>query len=442
MVGLKKFGWLPDHVSGHGKKQGKTLGILAFETAKTMSRLLSLYKSISDEEISRLKSDVIRSKGVAFLNSGDEGFLLSLACAERLEDLDRAAAAVSRLGKKCSDFGLERFDLLYNDLKQGVVSSGKLKYGSTAADRKIRKMERLVAATSCLHAAVESLAEMEASERKLKQWKSRDNDLQKANYDVLIQKLEDQRREVRFLKEISLWNKSFDKCVDLMARVVFVINKRICSIFGPRKRFPIKEKVFPHSGPLLTAAKPVMVRFYSQKSGLFFDDCDEEEMSVNTNRVFHSAGPSTAGGSGLAMRYANVILTAEKYLDSDVPVSHVERESFYEMLPENLKTLVRAKLSKNMKQTEDDASLAEGWRDAVVDILRWLAPVADDTMRWQMERSFEKTKFDAKPSVLLLQTLHFSDREKTEAAIAEILVGLSCIFRFENRKLIHIEELY
>ncbi|XP_057803475.1 protein PSK SIMULATOR 1-like [Salvia miltiorrhiza] len=434
MVGFKHIGWLPEP-----KKEGNNLGILSFETAKTMSRLISLYKSVSDEEISRLRNDVIRSKGVAFLNSDDEGFLLGLACAERLEDLDRAAAAVARLGKKCSDFGLERFDLVYKELKEGVVSSGKLRYGSSAAERKIRKIERLVAATSGLHGAVESLAEMEVSERKMKQWKSRDSDLQKANYDNLIQKLEIQRREIRNFKEISLWNKSFDKCVDLMARVVLVVHRRICGLFGPRKRIPMKEKVFPHSGPLLTASKPVMVRFYSRKSGLF----EEEEEGVRTNRIFHSAGPETVGGSGLALRYANVILTAEKYLDSDVAISHVERESFYEMLPENLKILVRAKLSKNMRCAEEgDALLAEGWRDAVAEILQWLAPVADDTVRWQMERSFEKTRFDARPTALLLQTLHFADREKTEAAIAEILVGLSCVFRFENRRFVHCEEFY
>lgn len=413
MVGLKALGWLPEPK----KDKGNNLGILAFEAAKTMSRLISLYKSISDEEISRLRKDVIRSEGVAFLNSGDEDFLLGLACAERLDDLDRAAAAVARLGKKCSDFGLERFNLIYKDLKGGIVSSGKMMYGSTAAERKIRKMERLVAATSGLHAATESLAEMEVSERKMKQWKS---------------------REIRNFREISLWSKSFDKCVDLMARVVCVVHRRISAIFGPRKRFPTKEKVFPHSGPLIKASKPVMVRFYSRKSGIF----EEEEDDARTNRVFHSAGPATVGGSGLALRYANIILTAEKYLDADVAISHVERESFYEMLPENLKVVVRAKLSKNLRWAEDDALLAEGWREAVAEILRWLAPVADDTVRWQMERSFEKTRFDSRPTALLLQTLHFSDREKTEAAIAEILVGLSCVFRFENRRFVHCEEFY
>lgn len=77
---------------------------------------------------------------------------------------------------------------------------------------------------------------------------------------------------------------------------------------------------------------------------------------------------------------------------------------------------------------------AEGWRDALEAIMGWLAPIAHDTARWQSERTLEKQNFDSKPTVLLIQTLHYSDMEKTEAAIVEVLVGLSCIFRYEKRR--------
>ncbi|KAL0426305.1 UNVERIFIED_CONTAM: hypothetical protein Slati_2805300 [Sesamum latifolium] len=442
MVGFKNMGgWLPEpthrRLSAEANKKDSSLGILAFETAKTMSTLVSLYKSLSDEEISRLKNDVIKSEGVAFLNSRDEGFLLSLAYAERLEDLDRAAAVVSRLGKKCSDFGLNRFDLIYMDLKLGILDFGKLEYGSRSAEKKVKKMEKLVSGTSCLRSALEGLTELEISERKLNQWKSRQIELQKTNYDLFYQKLENQRKEVRHFREISLWSTTFDKSVNLMARIVSVVYARICVVFGQQSRqFPlVKEKILPHSGPILTTSKRSIVRFYSRRSFLFFDEDDSHGEVAQNNRVFHAAGPSTVGGSGLALRYANVILLAEKYMDSSVPVCHDERESLYEMLPENLKALVRNKLSKNMKSVEDDSSLADGWRDAMVEMMGWLGPMAQDTVTWQMERNIEKMKLEAKPSVLLLQTLHFSDKEKTEAAIAEVLVGLSCIFRFENRKL-------
>ncbi|KAI3474119.1 hypothetical protein Pfo_028907 [Paulownia fortunei] len=447
MVGFKNMGWLPEitsfisdshtrrALSDGPKKKVSHLGILAFETAKTMSRLISLYKSLSDEEISWLMKDIVKSEGVAFLNSRDEEFLLSLACAERLEDLDRAATAVSRLGKKCNDFGLNRFDLIYTDLKLGIIDFGKLEYGSRVAEKQVQKMEKLVSASACLHAALEALAEMEITERKLKQWKNSQMQLQNANFNLFNQKLENQRKEVRYFREISLWCKT----------IVIVVYARICIVFKPyipvlpsvslrnmarfqqQREFsliePMKEQILPHSGPILKESKPNMVRFYSRKSALFLNEYDgfgtDTEKVVKNNRVFHAAGPSPWA----------------KYLNSAASIGHCERESLYQMLPENLKALVRTKLSKNMKCKEDDAFLAEGWRDAMIEMMGWLAPMAHDTVKWQMERNVEKMKFDGKPSVLLLQTLHFSDKEKTEAAIAEVLVGLSCIYRFENRQL-------
>ncbi|KAG8376935.1 hypothetical protein BUALT_Bualt09G0115800 [Buddleja alternifolia] len=443
MVGFKNMPWLPEITSfitdnptrrppsAEQNKKSSQLGILAFEAAKTMSRLISLYKSLSDQEISRLRTDIIKSEGVSYLNSRDEEFLLSLACAERLEDLDRAANAVSRLGQKCNDFGLNRFDLIYSELKLGITNLGRFDYASKMIERKVRKMEKFVSATSCLHSALEALTEMEISERKLKNCKH--SQLQKANFDLFYLKLGYQRKEVRRFREVSLWSKTFDKSVGLMARIVCVVYARIRSVFRPYLSLieTIKEQMVPHSGPLLTAAKPSFVRFYSQKSVLF---SNENDGFLKNNGVFHAAGASTLGGSGLALRYANVILLVEKYLDSTASIDHDERESLYQMLPENLKALVRTKLSKNMKSVEDDELLAEGWREAMTEMMTWLAPMADNTVTWQMERNFEKMKFDAKPTVLLLQTLHFSDKEKTEAAIAEVLVGLSCICRFENRQ--------
>lgn len=452
MVGFKNRGWLQDissligggggdNAASQHRKRSSRLGILCFETAKIMSRLVSLYRSLSDEEIYRLRKDIMKSEGVAFLNSRDEGFLMSLACAEMVEDLDRAASAVSRLGKRCNNFGLNRFDLVYTDLKWGIIDVGKLEYGSRVNEKKLHKMERLISATSCLHAALDGLMQMEVSERKMKQWKSRQMQLQKANFDLFNEKLENQRKMVSHFREASLWCETFDKSVSIMARIVCIVFVRMSVVFGPYvpylPSFSIKDQFLSHSGPIAKPSKPTLLRFHSQRSALFLKENDDgfiaEEMFSRNNNAFHSAGPLTLGGSGLASRYANVILLAEKYLDSKESVDHVDRESLYQMLPENLKVVVRTKLSKKMKSAEDDTLLAEGWRDAMTEMLRWLAPMAHYTVKWQMERSFEKMKFDPKPGVLLFQTLHFSDKVKTEAAIAELLVGLSCIYRYENR---------
>ncbi|CAN4118213.1 unnamed protein product [Withania somnifera] len=467
MVGFAKMGWLSkdNNKSSKIRDDVNKMGILAFETAKIMSRLLCLYKSLSDSEISKLKTEM-KSRGVAYLNSKDEGFLLSLACAERLEDLDKAAAAVARLGHKCIDFGLNRFELVYTDLKLGIIDFGKLEYGSKEIEKGVGKMEKLINATSGLYTALEALTELEISERKMKQWKDRkaSGQMQKVNLDMFHQKLEQQRKQVRQFREISLWSQTFDKSVGHMARIVCIIYARICLVFGPyipilpslslqnmrssqQKEIlkvqpeycliePIREQIISRSGPIPTTSKPTLVRFYSRKSIFFL--CEDEgfgsEKLAKNNRVFHAAGPLTVGGSGLALRYANVITLVEKYSSPFESVDLISRDNLYQMLPGNLKKTVRSKLSKNLKCMDEDESLAGGWRDALKQIMEWLAPMAHNTINWQLERNLEKTKFDIKPSVLLLQTLHYSDKEKTEAAIANILVALSCICKCENRQ--------
>lgn len=461
------MGWLSDFGS-RKHSESNNLGILAFETAKIMSKLVSLYKSLSHEEISTLTNEVVRSRGIAYLNTMDQGLLLGLACAERIEDLDKTATAVARLSQKCMDFSLNRFDLVYTDLKLGIADTRKLVYGSKHTEKRVEKMEKLISATANLYSSLEALTELEMSERKMNHWKQMGSSIQpKPNFELFKQKLDEQRKVVQHFRETSLWSKTFDKSVDLMARIVCFIYARICAVFGPYVpvlastplrnirparpkdilkvppeictiNFPMKEEIYSHSGPIPTTSssdyKPSMVRFYSRRSNIFLNEDDDlgSRKGSKANRVFHAAGPSSVGGSGLALRYANVILLAEKCLDSSESLDPEIRESLYQMLPDNIKSLVKSKLSKNMKSTEDDELLAEGWRDALEDIMGWLAPMAHDTVRWHLERNPEKMKFDSKPTVLLLQTLHFSDKEKTEAAIAEVLVSLSCIFKHRN----------
>ncbi|KAL3536432.1 hypothetical protein ACH5RR_004893 [Cinchona calisaya] len=472
MVALKNMGWISEFgTRKHGENDKKTnnLGILSFETAKTMSKLVSLYKSLSHREISRLTNEVMRSQGIAYLNSMDKGLLLGLACAERLQDLDKTATAVTRLGQKCRDFGLTGFDLVYTDLKLGIIDLRKLVYGSKGIEKRVEKMEKLIAATASLYSSLEALTELEMSERKMNRWKDKGPLMQnKPNLKLFKQKLDQQRKQVHHFREISLWSQTFDKSVDLMARVVCFVYARICVVFGPYVPFissvslrnmrplhpknivrvspvlcmidrPMKDQIYAHSEPIPTTLsvsnyKPSMVQFYSSKSIFFLNEDDDlgARKASKNNRLFHAAGPSTVGGSGLALRYANVILLAEKCLDSAESLDPYMRESLYQMLPENIKHLVKSKLSKNMKGTEGDELLAEGWTEALKDIMEWLTPMAHDTLQWHLERNPEKMKFYSKPTVLLLQTLHFSDQEKTEAAIAEVLVSLSCIFKHRN----------
>ncbi|XP_042505615.1 uncharacterized protein LOC122082208 [Macadamia integrifolia] len=440
-----------------------------------MSRLLSLYKSLSDAELDKLREEIMKSEGVSYLNSKDEAFLFNLACAERIEDLDRCAMAVARLGKKCSDPALCSFEDVYSDLKFGAINIGKLDFSSKEIDKSIDKMEKLISATSSLYFELQALSELELVNRKLKQLRHNTG-----NSEFSDQKFAAQRHVVEHYKEVSLWSQTFNKAVGLMARTICIIYARICVVFGPyisvlpqvsagnvrsrsgqsqnqsSRNRPLSDS---KSGPLGKPAKRTLIRFLSRESndsiledarigfgfgfGIGFQENHYYLFGVNgkKNKLIQVAPPSTLGGSGLALRYANVILLVERYLNSPCSIGDDERESFYQMLPTSLKTSVRSKLRNRWKRNGEggesgssgDESLAEGWRDALKGIMEWLAPMAHDTVRWQAERNFERQNFEGKPTVLLLQTLHFSDREKTEAAIAEILVGVSCIFKYENR---------
>lgn len=449
------------------------LGILCFEAAKMMSRLVSLYRSLSDDEIRRLKNEVVKSKGVSYLNSPDEDHLLRLACAELLEDLDHVAAAVSRLGAKCSDAarGLLRFELLYADLKLGLIDPKKIEFRSRNVQRLVEKMERLVSVTANLYSVSESLAELENSDKKINKWKKNAEPKQfgKTNFELFDQKIAFLRKQVQSYKEASLWSQTYDKSVGRMARIVCVVYARIFVVFRPyfissisgMRRSPteyclLEDRDFylqrieqaSKTSPIGTDGGLVRI----PRRNPFSDGFDRISGCENRKNdgVSGLASQSTLGGSALTLRYANVIILAERCLYAPETVNDDMREELYEMLPENLRRTVRAKLKKRWMRKEEEEedeggrnghALAEGWRDALEEIMTWLAPMAHDSMTWQTEKNLERLQcyYDGvgKPSsssVLLMQTLHFSDLEKTEAAIVEVLVGLSCVFRYENRR--------
>lgn len=415
------------------------LGILCFEAAKTMSRLVSLYRSLSDDEIRRLRIEVVRSSGVAYLNSRDEDHLLRLACAELLDDLNHVAASVARLGEKCSDTtrGLLRFDLLHGGLKLGLIDSKKIKFRSRNVQIIVQKMERLVSVTANLYSAWESLSELEHSKKKINEWKI-------ANIDLFHEKIFLLQKQVQSYKEASLWSKTYDESLGLMARLVCVVYARIYVVFGsyyisglqcsPTEYCLLEERYF-HLQKTKRAWKTTspmgLARFYG------FDRITGGKIGKSES-VSRLAPQSTVGGSALTVRYANVIILAERCLYAPETVDKDTRDGLYEMLPESLRRTVRAKLRKRWGEEEggrDGHALAEGWRDAVEEMMTWLAPLAHDTMTWQAERKLEwQQRYfgGVGKSVLLMQTLHFSDLEKTEAAIVEVLVGLSCVFRYVN----------
>ncbi|KAK6145967.1 hypothetical protein DH2020_019836 [Rehmannia glutinosa] len=153
------------------------------------------------------------------------------------------------------------------------------------------------------------------------------------------------------------------------------------------------------------------------------------------SRLLVYAPPKTVGGSALALHYANVIIVIEKLLRYPHLVGDEARDDLYQMLPTTLRKTLKAKLKSYTKDLAIyDAPLAHDWRERLGAMLMWLAPLAHNMIKWQSERNFEQHQIVTRTNVLLLQTLYFADREKTEEVICEVLVGLNYICRYEQQQ--------
>ncbi|KAK2401912.1 protein PSK SIMULATOR [Trifolium repens] len=214
---------------GPKRKDNKkvTIGILSFEVANVMSKTIHLYKSLSESEITKLRNEILNLEGVRNLVSSEEDYLFELVRAEKLDELNRVAGVVSRLGKKCSVPALQGFEHVYGDIVSGVIDVKELGFLVKHMEGMVRKMDRFVSATRSLYSKMGVLNELEQTVKKFQE--NNQNEESRRGFE---QKLVWQKQDVRQLKEISLWNQTFDKVVELLARTVCTMYARICMIFA------------------------------------------------------------------------------------------------------------------------------------------------------------------------------------------------------------------
>ncbi|KAG0477453.1 hypothetical protein HPP92_013910 [Vanilla planifolia] len=466
--------WLSDRQH----RVGDVIGILAFEAAAAMARLVSLHRSLSDAEVIRLRSDGMRSRGVAYLTSTDQLFLFRLACAELVSDLDAAAATVSRLAVRCRANSLLSFPSTYADVKAGCAATSATAIRALSIkgmERRVKQMEKRIATVEKLVREMEAFDEMEAAEKRMAMKFGRHSgpiplpskqQMMTVDAQLLFDDIKAQRKRVARLREGSLWNRTFDEVVAVMSRSVFAVFARICLVFGPFVTslppvlvssgrmsftpFSRKFRIYPRIGDRHHSSGPVQVSVLTTKEVAIRNSCpiigrgreEEPKLPRDCKKVLQPA-ESTLGGAGLAILYANLVVTAERLMkigsrEEEAEEGEVEaaREEIYRLLPERMRVAVRWKLKERWRERGlVDSSLAQGWREAVERILRWLGPVARDTVKWHDERMLDRSqRLNTKPRVLALQTLRYSDKDKAEAAIIEVLVGLSCFCWYESRR--------
>ncbi|XP_078174720.1 protein PSK SIMULATOR 1-like [Carex rostrata] len=424
------------------------ISILAFEVASVMSKLLHLWQSLTDSQLSRLRHDTISSEGIRKVVSDDDSFLLSLVCAELSDVLRLVSESISALSYKCTDPSLRQFKNCLIEFADTGIDRNRWLMSRKEMDSKAKKMDRLITATSSLHKEIDKLADAEHSLKKLLQCTS--PGFQKGNLvrngkisavADLQQKIFWSKQEVKYLKQTSLWNYRYDAMVLLMARSAFMVMSRIKQIFGFGQDNPVplyrsaslSAMVHPSLDAPSVESKP---KFVSVSGPLFPNKIVKQCDFFESNKEALVPPPMTLGASALATHYANLIILIEKMTRTPRSLGTDTRDDMYAMLTASVRIKLRERLRGVQWDPESvsDASLATEWKCALHSIIGWLGPMAHATIRWQSERSFEQRRSSSgsKGNVLLIQTLHFANRDKVEAAIVELLVGINYVWRFEK----------
>ncbi|MED6206409.1 hypothetical protein PIB30_026503 [Stylosanthes scabra] len=204
------------------------IGVLAFEVASLMSKIVNLWQSLSDKQVARLREEITHSVGIKRLVSEDENFIVRLISLEMLENMAHVAEFVARLGKKCSEPSLKRFENAFDEFITLGVDPLKWEFTSKKMEKKVKRMEKFISTNASLYQEMEMLNDLEQSLKRMKAYGESDG----ANVVDYQKKVAWKRVEVKNLKDDSLWNRTYDYTVELLARCLFTIFSRINLVFG------------------------------------------------------------------------------------------------------------------------------------------------------------------------------------------------------------------
>ncbi|CAN7141860.1 unnamed protein product [Brassica rapa subsp. narinosa] len=210
-----------------GHKEKEVLGVLAFEVASLLSKLVHLWQSLSDKNVARLRDEITRSTGIKKLVSEDDDFVVRLIRDEMMESVENVAKAVARLASKCNDPKLKSFESCFGEMMMTGADPYGWQFGWKKMDSKVKRMERFISSNASLYQETEILADLEQSFRRMLTSESATDNLLEWQRKVAWK-----RHEVKTLQDASLWNRTYDYTVLLLVRSVFTILTRTKHVFG------------------------------------------------------------------------------------------------------------------------------------------------------------------------------------------------------------------
>ncbi|KAE8654049.1 putative Chaperone protein dnaJ 11, chloroplast precursor [Hibiscus syriacus] len=360
--------------------RGNKISILSFEVANTIAKGANLLLSLSEENIQFLKNDVLNSEAVQKLVSTNMNELLSIAAADKRDELDAFSREVIRFGDLCKDPQWHNLGRYFSKLD---TDNSLPKQTQADADQTMKEL------TSLAHHTCELYHELNALDRFEQDCRRRlgdiESNLPKIGDSIMLfqSELKQQRKLIRNLKKKSLWSRTLEEIVEKFIDIVTFMHQVIPGAFGASVRKDTTEN------------------------------------------------PRELGVAGLALHYANLINQIDNIAARPTSLPPNVRDTLYHGLPHTVKKGLRSRIQSI--DTEGESSISEV-KDEMEKTLQWLVPVATNTSKahqgfgWVGEWANTSIEFgrNEAPNVTLtrLQTLHHADKQKTDEYILELVAWL------------------
>ncbi|GAV56753.1 DUF668 domain-containing protein/DUF3475 domain-containing protein, partial [Cephalotus follicularis] len=371
-------------VSGMAAR-GNKISILAFEVANTIAKGANLLQSLSEENIKFLKKDVLHSEGVKQLISMDMNELLSIAAADKREELGVFSREVIRFGDLCKDPQWHNLGRYFSKLD---AQYSTLKQLREEAEMTMQELTTLAQHTSELYHEFHALDRFTQDYlRKLEEVESLHLPRRGESLTILQAELKQQRKLVRTLKKKSLWSRNLEEIMGKLVDIVTYIHQAIFEAFG--------------------------------NNGLTLD---KEETTKSPQRL---------GVAGLSLHYANIINHIDNIASRPTSLPPNIRDTLYHGLPTSVKAALRFRLQT--VDTQEELSVSQV-KNEMEKTLQWLVPFATNTTKahqgfgWVGEWANTGNEFckntAAQNNLTRLQTLHYGDKQKIDVFILELVVWL------------------
>ncbi|CAI5531865.1 unnamed protein product [Closterium sp. Naga37s-1] len=447
------------------------MGVLSFEVASLMRKALDLWRQLDARNTAGLEKQ-LQTEGLKRLCVGDYSLRWRLAGAEYASDLTALTAAVGMLARRSG--GARSGEVLKRLRGYSRAWKREDSFSEGEADELMRFLREQLEPMGALHNAMLALDDVinsSAADPEVQNPKAR---RPKGKPQAAVM---EQMQVVHQLQRASLWNHPLERPVLMLAVSIGVLWQQYRSVFGrpaPPKQEELKASLGAAGLPSVYARvllgveqmremSPISQPFKEQRRELYGMTFESTQKSP-TRRELYGILPSTVRWR-LAKRLKQ---RSKRQIDGGIAkdlkgvVGDILRRELYSILPSTVRrrlakrlkqrfkrhidggiakdlkgvlysilpSTVRRRLAKRLKQRSKrqiDGGIAKDLKGVVGDILRWAVPLAERTEVWNGDKSFGTQRRNRGHRTLLVETLHYCDKDKFEAVLVELLTSFSLV---------------